>query len=476
MIKKIYQYMEKKYLFIPQGITVGDVNVLINGTRYHKRISNNILIFLHLITTKMIYSGEDNRECYVQISKEDIRSLLGNDYVKWRDRLIKEGWLEVKQIEILDEKTGELKVVDAFKKGDTCKQYRIKNFTAYYRMDITNDETVKEKLKELRGYRINEKAIYQVHAKNVDNLILLDTEEARKELDFYFQSIGRNFDAEHFIDLFNGSVFELSIDDFGNRFNAKQTRFKKDFRKYLRFKGYENEVLYNVDICNSQPLLFAELSSHLIKNLAPECSEAIAVYEHYQNNKDVQRFRRLCRNKEIYEYLQEQFEKHFKIIINRDEAKKVYYYSNFAAYPDDTMDLELQVKNVLSKSGGIWDKDGEIIKKRMRPLSLYLFKILFPSLYTINEEIKYFDWKHLVKNQEEYKQHSSTCLLMQRIESSLLIVRTSEILIKNGVENFVTIHDSFLVRKKDTGKVKKAIREAFYRVGLPCPKTTSKVC
>lgn len=467
----------RKYLFLSEHTKINQIHSLVDGTSTPKKKSKDLLLFLHKIVVKMVSNNckETKNDGYVQISKKERRDILGEQYVKWTKLLIQAGEIEVAKIELLDKESGELEVVEAFAKGKTCKQYRIKNFTGYKRYEITDDEYFLERMQVVsKNYRMDENEIYRLLKSNVDKLHLIDSEEARNELNDYYKARRMSFSGDAFRDMFNSNVFDISIDDFGNRFQSTHARMKKTFRKYLRFRGAENEVLWNVDMVNSQPFLFSQINSSLIKLLVPECSEAIPVFQFYETRPDAVNYRLICSQGKIYEHIVKAFEKHFGYKINRKEAKGAFYYACFGTYPDDFNDVIEKTKKILRSKKGMYDKNGMIDKIKFKTLSLYIFQKLFPSMYSINEEMKSFNWNHLEVSKRMVKSWANPCLLLQRCESSLLLLHVIPEMLSRNVTEFVTIHDSFLVKKKDVAKVKKSIKKVFQKFGIDQPMIEAK--
>lgn len=470
-MKDINIYKKRRFLFTPSHISTNDIKVAL-GNDSSPKLIKNVLILLHRIITRSIShksKSDQHTEEYIQINRKERRFILGRDYVRHTELLINKAIIDVATLEITNPDDGSLKTVQAYGKGHSCKKYGIPEYKWFKRVEVTDDDYIVKKLDHLLSYRTEEHDVYGILQTNTALLKLEESAKLKNTITIRNAEKGIKMSGDIYVALFNSQETPVSVDDFGNRFHAKHTTLKREFRAYLMFENHESQALVNVDLVNSQPLLLSIISPALIVSLAEECKDAIPILQKYYHNKDYEKFRSLCQAGKIYEYIIDGFKSLYGMEIDRNIAKNVFYYACFSKYYKRPELIGDKVKGLLLSNKGLRDKNG-INEKRMKLYSHNFIQNYFPSLFNFNLELKKLDWRHLVGDKKtKYKRHANTPLLAQRIESALLLKNCGWMMHQAGIV-FTTIHDSFLILEQDIPKVKKIIKATFRGFGLAQPK------
>lgn len=180
-------------------------------------------------------------------------------------------------------------------------------------------------------------------------------------------------------------------------------------------------------------------------------------------------FRQLCQKAEIYPFFQKKFLEEFGITITDGESKQVFCRGFFGDYTIAPV-LDREQDKILKKGLPLHQANGKL-NGNFTILSIWIIRKHFPTLFKINKELKDLNWLHLIPgmSEKDYKQYANNCLLLQRVESAIILKRISKDLIDKGII-FITIHDSFIFLKSNEWEVKRVIKENFKRLGMQPPK------
>ena len=84
----------------------------------------------------------------------------------------------------------------------------------------------------------------------------------------------------------------------------------------------------------------------------------------------------------------------------------------------------------------------------------------FETVHRLFTKIKALKWSF---NADSY---TNNCLLAQRIESNLVYTHIAKNLFEAGVNRFGTIHDAFLVKRKDEVKARRIIAATLRKLKI----------
>jgi hypothetical protein len=280
------------------------------------------------------------------------------------------------------------------------------------------------------------------------------------------------------------------VDAFGHRLHHSIVRLKKDFRAYLRHPDYPNEEYVNIDLVNSQPWFYANISEKLINLFAPDCSDAIPIIKKYKKHPDFKRFKKIADAGLIYETLCDLWEqKYAEPILKRGgESEEEYqyklrkaakpitfvaFYSNYLIDENSKSTIEDYEHMLLDMSleEGVEKKE---IEEKMDTLlykkAIQLFRDEFNGVYQMFKEIKQLDWKHLLPENRDkkkrYSRYKNTALLVQRIESGVIFSQVVQHLHTAKISKVITFHDAVAVPASQAERAKKVVKKAFKGLGL----------
>ena len=476
-----------RYLCIPANLVGKDFSYLIPGERDIERRAESVFLFLHYLATRTrLRKPEDELEedqavkewGYVQIHSDTRRLILGEDYPKIIQGLITEGIIEpmlYRQSNSIIDDAGAYSVnMEYYKQGKSCKLYKLKELSRenpLVYLPISDKPYLIDKLKRIIATpKFKVDPIEDALKYNSSLLRYRVNEESVAAMQEYLEYTEQTeTTAEDEILKMNCGDSGAEIDGFGFRFHAYHTRLKKHLRKYLYFEGYENKPLVEIDFRSSQPFLFANINANIIRELVPECKEAIPIFEKHEqekhSRKNLKEFRELCQQAKIYTFFQQKFKDDFDLVIDKQQAKEVFCRGFFCNYSKTKASMK-NVNRIIRDGFPLYPKD-------FTALSVWVIRKYFPAIYGINSELKGLNWQNLLPGLKKYKRYANNCLLAQRIESAIILKRISKDLIDKEIL-FVTIHDSFIIPKNQEWEVKRIIKENFRRLGVKAPKLQVK--
>ncbi|MDW3208924.1 MAG: hypothetical protein R8N23_03605 [Reichenbachiella sp.] len=202
-----------------------------------------------------------------------------------------------------------------------------------------------------------------------------------------------------------------SMDRYGNRFHSCLTNLKKGLRSEVNFKG-SKEPLVEFDIKTSQMYFFINLSHEWLDAVLPSY-DAIKLYtlvDELQKSHSYQQFKNIIldRDQDVYE----RYGKSLGII--RDDAKTIIFKLFFGS---EHIKMEKETQH---------------------------FEKLFPGLL---KEVNKFKTVRLEDNHK--KMYSNLALILQRMESKMVLDYIIEDAAEQGITQILTIHDSWFVKQSD---------------------------
>jgi len=225
--------------------------------------------------------------------------------------------------------------------------------------------------------------------------------------------------------------FECTVDSFGHRFHSPVTNMKKELRSRLRFMYLDND-LYEIDLVSSQPYFISQLNHHHLFQILPahDARKVFPIVSKMRESNDFKVFRDIIRSSDIYEFWGEQVS-----VSERKEIKELFFT---AAYGN---------KHQSTESAKLFDK-------------------LFGEMNRSFLEIKS---QKLASNPSQ-KRYSNLVFLIQRFESHMCLGKVIDKARELGIEDIVTVHDSWIVKNCDVEMMEFCIEMAFRDAGLDQPK------
>lgn len=473
------------YFFLPPLLSLTNLSVVLTGNRARVAKTTSVALLYTYLFKNVLFNGDRDTERWVQISWENLRTILGTDYREVVDLLINTGYLE--RLEHNEEgvvhKHGRGHYWNSPGKLGECKKYRIpdsllspdKLFKVAKEPAttmLTNKVTSLNKPvgAEIEKYR--EMALF-----NMNDLVLLDTPACRAVLDELFAQGSVYLPAADFLLSFNHWLFDPPIVClFGTRAHHRVVRLNKRLRPFLRWRDDPGSPIVEMDFVASQPSLFANINAQLIKKYAPECSDAIPLFAEYGKRGDFQRYQRLCHSGLIYEYLRDKFNKAYgrklESPVTREDVKGICFKVFFSDYNHCDKAASIRVTEARLSQALLTGTQAQVDAIRatlFKKRGYELFKRRFPSVHALFADIKALDWSSFNPSGK----HANNSLLAQRIEAGLIYTRFVAALVKGGITRFSTTHDSVNVKTQDVGKAHKIIEREIRKLGLRLNLKTS---
>jgi hypothetical protein len=220
-----------------------------------------------------------------------------------------------------------------------------------------------------------------------------------------YNSWNCSIDMIHFKDWF------FVVDKTAGRVHNNITNLSKNFRPFLKFN---NQKLVEIDISNSQPLLFNILISRYLFRYTNYCG---IILPYVPQNSDLRFYKELTEQGKFYEYLMEEF----GIYENRSLFKVRFFSKVFYSKENENEEREH-------------------------------FKKLFPGVADIISYYKKVNYKDLA-------------IQLQRIEADIMINLIVPRLANKNIF-ILTIHDSILTIPDNVELVKEIIMNEFKKYNL----------
>lgn len=213
------------------------------------------------------------------------------------------------------------------------------------------------------------------------------------------------------IDMIHHKDWFFVVDKTAGRVHNNITNLPKIFRPFLSFNG---QKLIEIDLRNSQPLLFNILISRYLLRFTDYTGN---ILPYVPQDSDLRFYRLLTENGKFYEYMMDK-----TCIFEERELFKVRLFSKV-----------------------FYGKENQSVEQN-------LFKELFPTVWEIVSYYKKVNYKNLA-------------IELQRVEADIMI---NTVVLKIAEKKILalTIHDSILTTPNNVQKVKKIILSEFKKYNL----------
>ena len=454
---------------IPDYIIADDIenqilNIFPNINKVKKNLSQiwteRILIFLYQIyrgtlhNPKALEKGQISEEQlhYTQIDKNKKNSILstGGKYRAKIEEEIIDKLVTIRKTIINDE------IRPFYIPHEKCIEYGLirlpENYVDYI-LRTQQAKTVQLKIEEQEltsTLRSSEEIQYRrTIIDNTKRITLLNNHSSRATLSKRCKKLG--ITPTEYISNFNQNFFANNVcDNYGHRLHHKLTNINSGLIQHIRLEG---ESLKVIDIVNSQPFFSSILSSNLINaliRLYPEffyLKAIVPIIKKFEMNKDYQLYSQLCNNGNLYEAIMRGYKQQFSKVINRKTAKETVFTCMFSDYKNHKY------------------------KKKSKKEEIKMFRKAFPSIYGMFNEFQKISLmqKVLVRNNNTEAIHKNVSLILQRVESKIMIDYIGRALSENNIF-FTTIHDAIITTPDNVEEVKRILTKKFQELEIPIPQ------
>ena len=346
-----------------------------------------------------IFDKRKNSTSFIQMYSIFLKSVINGRYKDYLQDLIDMNIIETDNRYILKEKFKSYRLKENYRNVKT-KQIKIENkriISNYW--DYKTDQKKKIPENHLKYiYECLEKTeIDYSAAKVLLNKMVSDNEQ--------FNSWNCSIDMIHYKDWF------FVVDKTAGRVHNNITNLPRIFRPFLR---YNNQNLIEIDISNSQPLLFNILISRYILRYTDYCG---IILPYVPQNSDLRFYKELTEQGRFYEYIMEKL--------------------------DITEDRSLFKVRLFSKVFYCKESDNE---------ERTSFRKLFPG---VSDIISYY----------KKVNHKDLAIELQKIEADIMINSVVPRLAEKNIF-LLTIHDSILTTPGNADIVKEVILDEFKKSNL----------
>lgn len=349
-----------------------------------------------------IFDKRKNSNSYIQLYSTFIKAILTGRYKEHIQELMNRGVIETDNHYIRQKKSKSYRLT-AMYQNQKIKQVRImdgKIISKYWKYKI---EQKKKKYTEIQFSHLYE-CLEQIEIDHDQALEYLNHHAGNfEQYNSWYSAIGRVVNKDWF----------FIVDKTAGRVHHNISSLPKIFRPFLSCCG---NCLFEVDISNSQPLLFNILiSNYFLRNTSIyNCGINIP---YVPQNSDLRKYKEVTEAGKFYEYMM----KELGIIENRDRFKirmfsKIFYGKNYNSE----------------------EMEG--------------FKKLFPTVYKILCYYKKINYKDL-------------SIELQRVEAEIMINSVLQRLAEKSIFG-LTIHDSILTTDDNIELVKEIIMDEFNKYYL----------
>jgi len=250
--------------------------------------------------------------------------------------------------------------------------------------------------------------------------------------------------AMHEFDLF--TLLRYTIDDYSGRLHTVITRLTKNLRSHLIWN--DGESVCDSDIQSCQPMLLTGL---LARDGYPEVAEMV-------QDKDFYKFMAAVANKEDYDSFE-------LSAIARKEEKSLFMGAAYGKGKDHTKFVDMLADIIVKRRGS--EEAGDEFRKYFLELIDGQSERNIRDGYIVTHRKRVLDNGHI----ENYLP-SALPKRMQSMEVEIMFGEDGVIerLIRAGINDFTTIHDSVVIRKRDM-KLAQEIMQATFTDKLQCEGT-----
>lgn len=274
-----------KKLYIPNNLKIEEI---LKDTPYSDpKHYDKFYYLIHLIyEQRTLYRLEEE---YVPLKAIYLRNIL-KGYNAYRDLLMDKGIIGSDLHYIKGRKSYGYKLLGEYADAKVMAR------------ELKNKAIIRN-LEKWKARRLPTTEVYQ-HLYDFLNKVEIDYDGAKEYINTL--SVQEYNAAMIAIDKFKEKDFFMYKDDFGNRVHTNITNLKSELRRFLTYKG---KKLINVDIANSQPLIFL---------LTIPSSIRCTFFE------DIERYKELVEKGKLYEYMMEELQ-----VKNRSEFKERFFRDIF---------------------------------------------------------------------------------------------------------------------------------------------------
>jgi hypothetical protein len=346
-----------------------------------------------------IFDKRKDSASFIQLNSIFLKNIINGRYKDYLQDLINMHIIETDNHYILKEKFKAYRLTENFRNVKT-KQIKIEDekiVSNYWNYKSVQKKKISEIPHKYIFSCLEQIEIDYEAAKDLLNKSNLDFEQ--------YNSWNCSIDMIHFKDWF------FVVDKTAGRVHNNITNLSKNFRPFLKFN---NQKLVEIDISNSQPLLFNILISRYLFRYTNYCG---IILPYVPQNSDLRFYKELTEQGKFYEYLMEEFG-----IYEDRSLFKVRFFS----------------KVFYSKE--IENEEREKFKK------------LFPGVADIISYYKKVNYRDLA-------------IQLQRIEADIMINSIVPRLANRNIF-MITIHDSILTTPDNLKLVKEVIMNEFEKYNL----------
>lgn len=434
-------------LFFPSHLSIASIRKIFTDDYEYWRV----LILFHriicMIRIQENYSDNKSKENAVFIHSEFLRMILGDNYCGILKKI--SHLIECNKYYIPQTQSMQYSIIGY------CgfKVYRHNNVRT---RALTILQKIKYKDLDAKKYPIRVKVSDITRDFKLHNDVL-------KEEELLNRYLASHTLPQDFLYAFNNNLINGTIDSFGNRLHTNVTSLKKEFRKYLYFDGLDDEEVCEKDFANSQFYFLAFANKFVSQYPSSEFNFINSIYNKYESEADFQEFRFVCSRGEFYQNLIDDFNLQFDMNIDKKLLKKILFKLVYGDLKIWKWKYEKEGMNIQAS-----------LKKQCRisltDSVLGIYQILlakYPSFLNIMFELKSTRWTF---NTSKKGKSTNNCLLAQQIESDIVYDKICSYLLKNGITQFTTIHDSFIILKRDEAKFLYLVDQIFLELTVPSPK------
>ncbi len=398
----ITKYM---YFYLPANLNLSEKLKSID--KKEVKFLEQYYYFITRISSNKIYNKK-NKDDYVHLKFDYLRNIINDRrIIKVRDNLIKMNILEVNHSYQVGNYSKSFKLTDEYANTRSFSKHLIssnltnkihKNSFSDFSNNIDKTINLEDVLNNNNISMLT--TTYDSYFFSKYKSLIEDITIEEKQVKDYLETL--NLDNKQYynyseaIERFIDKDFYIKIDIRSGRVYTNITNFPSVLRKFLKYK---NNELIEIDIANSQPLLFSLLLD--------------------DSKKDVRLFKGLCESGIFYDYFLEKYNKKFEVNKDRSEFKKMFFH-----------------KVIFCKK----------YMNEVYPESKF-FKTIFPNVWKSIYSMKVEDYKNLPRQ-------------LQKKEADIIIYTVAKELLENNIPVF-TIHDSILTIKENVSSVKTKLLKVF---------------
>lgn len=350
-------------------------------------------------------------QSFVPLNSHILLDILGGYYIKHLRYLIDGGIVESDNCYIIGKKSKGYRLTEKYR-VQKCKAVQLYNTSLIETIKCyKNDQIFKMRSHCTFAYLLDCLEKVEIDYSGALNYIHDNVTETTKEIPYILS-----------VEELNSSNLYCKVDNTAGRLHTNITSFPSVLRKYL---SYQEKELVEIDVANSQPLLFNILIYQYISNDSSYNNE-VSIYQNippYGNSintnisyyKDIPQYKQLTESGKFYEYLMEK--------LGSDEDRSIFK------------------KHVFGKIFFCQENSNYIREERK------LFAELFPTTSEIISFYKKDDYKNLP-------------IELQKAEAKFILHTIVPILKEKGIYT-LTIHDSILTTRENAKYVKSMMEKEF---------------